>query len=816
MAASPSPSDRGAAVPGEPRLKIALAWASLAWERVWRALWASMTILAAFVAIAWFGLPRALSGEFHTALLIFVAIAALSALRIQGRGFALPRLDEARRRLEVEAGLLHRPLETLRDRPTDDDPETAALWREHRRRAAASIGRLRVPLPKPGVIERDPAALRWLVALTLILAGAGAWGEWRPRLVAAVTPRPWSFSVVPPATLDAWLTPPEYTGRAPLFLRFPRAEGETGAISIPEGTVLTARVSGGRAAPTLEIGGETSPFDTVEPGVHQTRREIREGNSILISRGGDALASWPIQVVPDQPPLIALTDQPRSEPSGALRIAVRVADDHGVAQAGLRVAPAPPETEDETPIAGAAFEVPLPLPAAKPKSAEFTARVDLTAHPWAGSRVTLTPVAVDVAGRAGEGKPVTLLLPERSFRHPVARAIVDARRKIARAEIDDETAAQALDAIGAKSDAYGEDVVTMLTLRVAADRLLLDRGAEAVPTVIALLWDAATRLEDGAAAIAERDLTDVRRRLEEALTRDAPPEEIRALMDEMSAAMERWLRATAQNAGGPNGTPALPPEIAERMGMIDDNDLRAMMERMRSLAETGSRDAARAMLARLGELLDSARDVGSPATDQPPDPRPAAALKAARDLLDRQRKLLDDTFAAARDGDDARRSPRPGDRDLADAQEAIRRDLGDLARRLAEIGVEAPRGFARADRSMRSAARSIRQGRAGAAVPLETQAADDLSEGLDALLDAAAQAAMGGSPAPGPATGMGRDPLGRRVSGTGPNDERKVKLPTDSDVGRSREILMELRRRSEERTRPKPERDYIDRLLRTW
>ena len=61
-----------------------------------------------------------------------------------------------------------------------------------------------------------------------------------------------------------------------------------------------------------------------------------------------------------------------------------------------------------------------------------------------------------------------------------------------------------------------------------------------------------------------------------------------------------------------------------------------------------------------------------------------------------------------------------------------------------------------------------------------------------------------------------RDPLGRERSGNGTYDQGDVKIPDQSDVQKSREILDELRRRSGERSRPELERDYIDRLLKRF
>ena len=60
------------------------------------------------------------------------------------------------------------------------------------------------------------------------------------------------------------------------------------------------------------------------------------------------------------------------------------------------------------------------------------------------------------------------------------------------------------------------------------------------------------------------------------------------------------------------------------------------------------------------------------------------------------------------------------------------------------------------------------------------------------------------------------DPLGRRQGASGPDFGGTVKVPTQSELQRARNILMELRRRAGERGRPQQELDYIDRLLKQF
>jgi hypothetical protein len=64
--------------------------------------------------------------------------------------------------------------------------------------------------------------------------------------------------------------------------------------------------------------------------------------------------------------------------------------------------------------------------------------------------------------------------------------------------------------------------------------------------------------------------------------------------------------------------------------------------------------------------------------------------------------------------------------------------------------------------------------------------------------------------------GAGQDPLGRQQGVNGSPFGGDVKVPTQSELQRARNILLELRRRAAERARPQQELDYIDRLLKQF
>ena len=55
---------------------------------------------------------------------------------------------------------------------------------------------------------------------------------------------------------------------------------------------------------------------------------------------------------------------------------------------------------------------------------------DFSDHPLAGLPVRIYLEAKDAAGQTGDGEPIEIVLPERSFAHPVARALVALRKRL--------------------------------------------------------------------------------------------------------------------------------------------------------------------------------------------------------------------------------------------------------------------------------------------------------------------------------------------------------------------------------------------------
>ncbi|MEM1400783.1 MAG: DUF4175 family protein, partial [Pseudomonadota bacterium] len=264
----------------EPVFKRTLASWVLFYERLGPALWQTVLVVGLFVAVAFFDVLPAMGGWWHLVALAAFLVAVVYFAKKGLSRLNMPTVNEARRRLEDDTGLAHRPLTTLLDRPASgEDGPTGALWRQHIARTLASIKNWRVGPPRVSLSKHDRFALRSCVLLVIGVSVAVGWGDLGNRFQRALSP---AFAAGPPPvppTLDMFITPPDYTRLPPRYLQTggPQpvtAEGEpisdddppvvVETIAVPVGSTLLARVTGGEIAPNLTLGeGQSAEFDTV-------------------------------------------------------------------------------------------------------------------------------------------------------------------------------------------------------------------------------------------------------------------------------------------------------------------------------------------------------------------------------------------------------------------------------------------------------------------------------------------------------------------------------------------------------------------------
>lgn len=816
---------------------------TILWERLWPALASIATVVGLFLAVSWLGvwlwlppIARAIGlGTFF--LLTAAAFAPLLMLRVPSRVEVLRRLDR-------NSGLPHRPATSIADEiavPTHDS-YAVALWRAHIERALRGTKTLKAGTPMPRLALRDPFAVRALVAVLVVATFFAAGGERMKRLAAAFD---WQGVMLPANfRVDAWVSPPPYTGRPPVMLPGLRP-GEpvqtSASLSVPAGSMLVVRASGIHLNVTAS-GGLAEPSSGAQSnakGSEERRFVINDTGAATVRGAAAGDLTWQFTAIPDKPPTIALAKEPEGQARGALQLSYKLEDDYGVVGAHALFKLLSNEGTNGHPARAlyGAPDLPLVLPQARTKNAVGQTTKDLTEHPWAGTDVAMILTARDEAGNEGQSAPFEFRLPERPFSKPIARALIEQRRILALDGDAQASVLTALDALTLAPERFNLETNVYLGLRSIFWQLGRAKTDDQLRDVVARMWDMAVHLEDGSISDAEQALRAAQEALRQALERGATDEEIKRLADQLRAALDKFLQALAEQLR--NNPQQLARPLDPNARQLRPQDLRNMIDRLEQMARSGARDAARRMLQDLQQMLENLQ-MARPGQqmDGDGDDDMMSALDELGDLIRKQQQLRDRTF---QQGQDQRRERQRGQQgqqgqqseqmgELRENQQALRDQLKRLMEELRKKGLgQGPQGqgemdqLGRAGEAMGDAEGQLGEGNADGAVDSQGRALEALRRGAQNLAQSMQQQGMLG---PGPNGQPGRlglpraqqdtDPLGRPLRGRDYGDDTTVKVPGEIDVQRARRILEELRRRFGESFRPQLELEYIERLLRDF
>ena len=819
------------------------------WERLWPALASIATVVGLFLAVSWLGLwlwlpptGRAIGlGIFF--LLAAAAFAPALALRVPSRVDGLRRLDR-------NSGLPHRPATAMADEiaaPTQDS-YSLALWRAHIERVLRATKTLRAGTPMPRLALRDPFAVRALVTVLVVATFFAAGGERMRRIAAAFD---WQgVMLLANFRVDAWVSPPPYTGRPPVILPGLRP-GEpvqnAASLAVPAGSTLVVRATGIHLD-VAATGGLAEPSSGAQSntakGSEERRFVINDAGAATVRGAAAGDVTWQFTAIPDKPPTIALVKEPEGQARGALQLSYKLEDDYGVvgAQAMFKLLASEGTNDRPARPLYSAPDFPLSLPQARTKNGVGQTTKDLTEHPWAGSDVAMVLTARDEAGNEGQSAAFEFRLPERPFSKPMARALIEQRRILALDGDAQASVLTALEALTLAPERFDMEANVYLGLRSIFWQLARAKSDDQLRDVAARMWDMAVHLEDGSVSDAEQALRAAQEALRQALERGASDEEIKKLADQLRAALDKFLQALAEQLRKNPQQLARPLDPNARQ--LRPQDLRSMIDRLEQMARSGAKDAARRMLQDLQQMLENLQ-MARPGQqmDGDGDDDMMSALDELGDLIRKQQQLRDRTF---QQGQDQRRDRQRGQRgqqgqegqqgdqmgELRGNQQALRDQLNKLMEELRKkgFGQQGPQQgqgemdqLGRAGEAMGDAEGQLGDGNADGAVDSQGRALDALRRGAQNLAQSMQQQGMLG---PGPNGQPGRlglpraqqdtDPLGRPLRGRDYGDDTTVKVPGEIDVQRARRILEELRRRFGENFRPQLELEYIERLLRDF
>jgi uncharacterized protein (TIGR02302 family) len=592
---------------------------SLIAERLARAFWPLWTVLAAFLGAALSGAFELAPRPVHYALLAGVAAAALAALVWGARAYRRPTEAEAFAALDGDAA--DRPVAALSDAQAlgAGDPATRAIWDLHQRRMAA---RALAAMPRPAdlrLASRDPFALRLGALILLVMGALAATLDGGDRLSAALNPGAGVSAGVPAPSIEAWATPPAYTGAEMIYLTERLGE----AVALPAGSRLSFRVYNAPEAPSVvqSVGaeiGEPPAFAPMGDGAHDLQFEAVRSGALSIADGAETLGAWTFDVAGDGAPVIAFTSEITASEIHAMQFEFRATDDFGIAAAWAVVALDPsalPGLGGPPPPGLEPIEIELPLPfTGAATQVEDALMQDLTEHPWAGLSVLVTLNVEDATGRTGVSETKRAVIPGRPFADPMARAVVEERRAMASSMAEARPALTRLRAVTAyPEDWFGERTRPYLVVRTAMRRLAyaLDDGREGeeIGSVMELLWRAALLIEEGDLATAAERLRRAQERLSDAIKEGATPEELARLTDELRQAMNDYMREMArqalENLDQLQQQQSGQQSQQQQQQQMQMQDLQDMLDEIQRLAEAGERDAAQAMLQALQEMLEN-------------------------------------------------------------------------------------------------------------------------------------------------------------------------------------------------------------------
>ncbi|MGO4567707.1 TIGR02302 family protein [Rhizobium sp. 2YAF20] len=672
-------SDRKGAFSSRPALarlvaiKRVLARLVLVSEQLLPMLLPVFAVAALYLCTSWFGLFRILPGLPRLALLI-AFILAFGASIVPLRRLRWPSVAEADRLLEERNGLPHQPVTVQDDEPAFDTPFARALWREHQTRMAERIAALDTGLPRPDIASHDRFGLRAIPALLLVAAFGFSMSNGGGSITDAFQNVP-ETNTDPDLRIDAWVTPPYYTGQAPTYLTGSTATA-SGTISVPQFSDLTIRVTGGQgtekvlfqgtgsergveialqddkaAAPPNASGTRAgniraaagppatspAPSDTAAaapPGARTHALKLEKGGVLTVND-----RHWTFDVLTDKPPEIAFDGIPHATVNGALEIGFKAKDDYGIEEAHAEIVPVgvDPEAKPLYPLPDFRFEIGR----RNRREVKGLGSHDLSEHPLAGKRVRVTLVARDGAGQTGRSPPHEMTMPARNFSEPLAGAVAEERQVFA---LDTRKMPEAIalnESLSIRADETIPNLTHYLLLQSALTRMRLALGDVDLKDTADYLWQIATGMEDGQLSDAEKKLRDAQKKLSDALQRNASDSEIKQLTDELRKAMNSYMKELAERM---KNAPMQPNQ--KSANVLRQQDLERMMDQIENLARSGNRDAAQQMLSELQRMMNNLQ-AGKPQQGQQQGQENSEARKQMDKLgqiLRDQQKLMEQTF----------------------------------------------------------------------------------------------------------------------------------------------------------------------------
>ena len=206
----------------------------------------------------------------------------------------------------------------------------------------------------------------------------------------------------------------------------------------------------------------------------------------------------------------------------------------------------------------------------------------------------------------------------------------------------------AVDALTLAPEKFKTDAGIYLGLRSIFWSLVRAKTDDDLRDVASRLWSMAVGLEDGNISDAQAALRNAEEALRNALDRGASDQELKQLMDQLRAAMDRFMQAMQEQL---KNNQQLTRPLDRNARVLRSQDLKNLLDRLETMARNGAKDAARELLQQLEQMMENLQ-MATPDMNGDDLGDMMQELDEPGDMIHEQQDLRDRTF---RQGQDRRR-----------------------------------------------------------------------------------------------------------------------------------------------------------------
>lgn len=802
-----------------------LTFAILIFERLWPLVLPVILVVLSFFALSWFGIFKMASGLTQIGLLLVFACLLFWCL-LKLLDFRSPTRSDVDNRIEKASGLKFQPILAQYDAlPPTSDEVAKILWQAHRQRLVKSLNNLQSGYPSPNIPRQDPYGLRSIVILSFAIAFAYSFSPSSGRIDDAFyfgKHADWSNMRV-----DAWVAPPEYTGRAPIYLIENNTSSKTdGQFDVPVNSIINLRISSADTRLKLTAnwhdGDNTLKSEDIASKADDNSDvmayDVKLTKAITLSLTGPHTdLSWNFNAIADQSPRISWEGDPKRAINGLLDLSYKIDDDYGAVKAWATMELAK-DDDGEIPLSKGHQLFPVPdITLTLPRNGKGITRTskDFAANPWAGAKVYMTLHAQDAAGNLASSEPKELVLPQRSFGNPLARALIEQRGLLIADTANKDHILDMLYAVQIRPKDTIKNATTVITLASVKRRLAVANNDEEFRNIADYLWDIAVGVEGGSLSAAAQRLKAAQQALRDALRNGASQEEIERLMAELKNAMSAYMDELAQSGQ------KLQQQPGQQMQDLSEDELQKKLKELEDLAKTGNRAAAEQLLSELEKMMDNmqvTQSEGGSGSGKGENKDSAKQemqknIDKLSDLMRRQQEMLNDTNKMTGEHQRGEKSDEDFAKDLDDLkkrQQDLSNDLKNLQEDLKKQGMKQGEGLDDAGQAMEQSQEALDNEDGESSTQSQADALDAMRNGAQEMM-AEMREALKEKGEGTPNDDRKIDPLGREMGGE-QNQHGDNAIPSESDIQKARRILDEIRKRLGNLT-PEMERQYLERLL---